>query len=235
MVKGAPMKGVVFDINGSIGHFRRPDTTATQMTYPFITPTATKGMVGAILGKEDFVTKDKCGIQILNPVRTVAQQMSLVGKDGAKAFNRPTTIELLVNPSYRIYYAGKEYTDQLIEYLTAEKTVYSTYLGVAYALTKPVLYKVFEEVFLVDDVGSEQIEVKTVVPTALIKELIVEPDHYYCRAGGYLYEYKGERTFEKSVDFLFEKNGKPISFVPAVNTILDLKFAVFGEDLICLI
>lgn len=229
------MKGVVFDIRGSIGHFRRPDTTATQMTYPFISPTAAKGMVGAILGIEDFVTKDKCGIQLLNPVRTVSQQMSMLGKDGASAFNRPTTIELLVNPSYRIYYSGEEYTDQLIEYLMAERTVYSTYLGVAYALTKPVLYQVFEEVVVSDDIESEEVEVKTVVPTALIKELIVEPDHYYCRAGGYLYEYKGERTFEKSVDFLFEKDGKSITFKSKADTALDLKLAAFGEDLICLI
>jgi len=40
------MKGLAFDIKGSIAHFRRPDTTATQMTYPFITPTAVRGLVG---------------------------------------------------------------------------------------------------------------------------------------------------------------------------------------------
>ena len=28
------MKAVVFDIKGTLGHFRRPDITATQLTYP---------------------------------------------------------------------------------------------------------------------------------------------------------------------------------------------------------
>ena len=229
------MKGVAFDIKGSIGHFRRPDTTATQMTYPFITPTAARGLVGAILGIEDFLTQDKVGIELLHTVKAVSQQMSMLGKDGGTTFNRPTTIELLVDPCYRIYYSGEEYTDQLIDYLTAERMVYTTYLGVAYALTKPILYQVYSDVVDIDDFGEQQIESKTVVPTALIKEIVLKPDCYYCRAGGYLYEYRGNRTFEKSVDFLYEKDGKPISFIPKTSSLLDLKLARFGEDLICLV
>ncbi|MHB1652782.1 MAG: CRISPR-associated protein Cas5 [Desulfitobacteriaceae bacterium] len=229
------MKGLAFDIKGSIAHFRRPDTTATQMTYPFITPTAAKGLVGAILGIEDFVTQDRIGIELLNPVRTVAQQMSMLGKDAGSAFNRPTTIELLVNPSYRIYYSGNEYTDLLLDYLVNEKAVYVTYLGTAYALTKPVLYQTYPEVSYITENDGKGIEVKTVVPTALIKEIVLKTDRYYCRAGGYLYEYKGNRTFEKSIDFLYEKDGKAISFIPKLDTLLDLKLAMFGENLICLV
>lgn len=228
------MRGLAFDIKGSIAHFRRPDTTATQMTYPFITPTAAKGLVGAILGIEDFVTQDRIGIELLNPVRTVAQQMSMLGKDASSAFNRPTTIELLVNPSYRIYYSGNEYTEQLLDYLVNEKAVYATYLGTAYALTKPVLYKTYLEVSYIKT-EEQAIEVKSVVPTALIKEIVLKPDRYYCRAGGYLYEYKGNRTFEKSVDFLYERDGKAITFIPKMDNLLDLKLAKFGEDLICLV
>ena len=77
MVVEKQMKTIIFDLQGEMAHFRRPDTTSTQLTYPFITPTAIKGLVGAILGIEDFVTNDKIGIQLLNPVRTIAQQMSM--------------------------------------------------------------------------------------------------------------------------------------------------------------
>ena len=105
------MKVVVFDVKGDIGHFRRPDTTATHLTYPFIPPTAVKGLVGAILGIEDFVTNDKIGIQILSEVNMVSQQMSML-KMG-NTFNRPTTVQLLINPAYRIYYSGDEYVDEL--------------------------------------------------------------------------------------------------------------------------
>lgn len=228
------MKGLAFDVRGSIGHFRRPDTTATHMTYPFITPTAAKGLVGAILGIEDFVTGDQVGIELLRPVRTVAQQLSMLGKDAGASFNRPTTIELLVNPAYRIYYTGEEYTEQLVKLLTEEQAVYTTYLGASYALTKPVLYCVYPDIsFMIME--EKEIESKSVVPTALIKEIILRPDRYYCRAGGYLWQYKGCRTFEKSVDFLYEKDGKAISFIPRMDSLLNFKLARFGEDFICLV
>lgn len=228
------MKGIAFDIRGSIGHFRRPDTTATQMTYPFITPTAAKGLVGAILGIEDFVTADQVGIELLRPVKTVAQQMSMLGKDAGAAFNRPTTIELLVNPAYRIYYAGEEYTEQLIKSLVEERSVYTTYLGAAYALTKPVLYRVYHDVSSAA-VKEKEIESKSVVPIAIIKEIALKPDRYYCRAGGFLRQYKGRRTFEKSVDFLYEKDGKPIAFIPRMDALQDFRLVNFGEEFICLV
>jgi len=228
------VKGIAFDIKGSLGHFRRPDTTATQMTYPFITPTAAKGLVGAILGIEDFVTMDKVGIKLLHPVRTVAQQMSMIGKDSGSTFNRPTTIELLVNPAYRIYYTGEEYTEQLLEFLTQEKSVYTTYLGAAYALTKPILYKTFLDVCYAP-IEEQEITLGSIVPVAIIKEVIPKIDYYYCRAGGYLCQYKGNRTFEKSIDFLYEKDGKPISIIPKKEPLLDLELAKFGEYLVCLI
>ena len=228
------MKGIVFDIKGSLGHFRRPDTTATQMTYPFITPTAVKGLVGAILGIEDFVTMDKVGIKLLHPVRTVSQQLSMLGKDSGSTFNRPTTIELLVNPAYRIYYTGEEYIDQLLEFLTQEKNVYTTYLGVAYALTKPILYKIFYDVCYVQ-IEKQEITLSSVVPIAIIKDIIPKTECYYCRAGGFLFQYKGNRTFEKSIDFLYEKEGKPISIIPKEEPLLDLQLAKFGEDLVCLV
>lgn len=76
----------------------------------------------------------------------------------------------------------------------------------------------------ITETDEKVIEVKTVVPTALIKEIVLQIDRYYCRAGGYLYEYKGNRTFEKS-----------IAFIPKMDTLLDLKLAMFGEDLICLV
>ena len=109
------MKVIVFDVKSSVGHFRRPDTTATQLTYPFMPPTAAKGLVGAILGISDFTTNDKVGIELRSKVRLVSQQLSLL-HNGGSTF-RPTTIQLLVEPAYRIYYCGDEYANQLETFL----------------------------------------------------------------------------------------------------------------------
>jgi CRISPR-associated protein Cas5h len=227
------MKAVVFDLKGKIAHFRKPDTTATQLTYPFITPTAAKGLVGAILGIEDFVTKDKIGVQLLHSVSTIVQQMSMI-KDGGSSFNRPTSIELVVKPHYRIYYVGEEHVNRLYDFLEEEHSVYPTYLGSAYALTKPALHQAYDEVRLLDQ-ATDVIETKTIVPTRVIDQLKFEPDRYYSRAGGFMHVYKGKRTFEKSIDFIYERDGKSISFIPVKDHAFDdIDIVLLGEETVCL-
>lgn len=224
------MKTVVFDIKGKIGHFRRPDTTVTQLTYPFITPLAAKGLVGAILGITDFVTKDKIGIQLLSSVRTSVQQLSMLGESGT--FNRPTTVEFLVNPAYRIYYAGDEYVDELYNKLKNNASVYPTYLGAAYALTFPKLVDYFEYVEIIND--EIDIETPSVVPIPAIRELIFEDNHHYNRAGGFMKNYLGQREFEKSISYIYEKDMKNIKFSFQPNEEECLVTKIEGE-FICLV
>lgn len=227
------MKAVVFDLKGSIAHFRRPDTTATHLTYPFITPTAAKGVVGSILGITDFVTHDRVGIQLLRPVRTSAQQMSMLGKIPDSSFNRPTTIELLVNPAYRIYYVGDEHTRELADKLEGGASVYHTYLGVAFALSFPQFIQFEEQVC---DLGEEEvIETPSVVPTSMIQDLILEETRSYSRAGGFMKEYLGNRRFEKSVSFIYEKDGQPITFRKKNDEQEESRIVQVGEIPVCLV
>ena len=227
------MKSVVFDVKGALAHFRRPDTTATQLTYPFITPLAAKGLVGAILGITDFTTQDRVGIQLLRPVSTSAQQLSMLGKDGGSSFNRPTTMELLVNPAYRLYYTGDEYVEELIKSLKNKHSVYHTYLGVAFAFTCPELIQYYEEVEIVSD--EEVIEPYSIVPTNMIQELIIEEERYYSRAGGFMKDYLGERRFEKSISFIYEKDGRSIKFQLKRDDCEGCLVAQIGDKRICLV
>jgi len=229
------MKGVVFDVRGDLAFFRRPDTTNTQLTYPFMTPTAIKGLVGAILGIEDFVTGDRVGLSLLAPVRVIAQQLSMLGKDtSSSTFNRPTSMELVVSPAYRIYYAGTEYVERLADHLKQGKAVYPTYLGSAFALTKPVFVCEADEVAPVR--AEDEIETATVVPTRFIESFVPEPGKNYSRAGGFLHRYLGNRTFERSVDYLYERSGRPIRFRPKRDIAEeDGLLCRFGEDIVCLV
>jgi len=229
------MKGIVFDVRSDLAFFRRPDTTNTQLTYPFIPPTAIKGLVGAILGIEDFVTCDRVGVSLLAPVRVVAQQLSMLGKDSSSStFNRPTAIELVVSPAYRIYYAGTEHTEQLADFLKNDKSVYPTYLGSAFALTKP---RFVAEMERVDPFTSDgEIVTSTVVPTRFIESFVPEPGKNYSRAGGFMHRYLGMRTFERSVDYLYERMGRPIKFRPKKDiSEEDGMICRFREEIVCLV
>lgn len=226
------MKVIAFDVRSSIAHFRRPDTTATHLTYPFIPPTAAKGLVGAILGIEDFTTTDQVGIQLLSEVKMVSQQLSLLGKGGGTTFNRPTTIQLLVEPAYRIYYAGDEYTDELEKMLQNQQSVYTTYLGSAFCLTTPKYVGSWDLPKSSLDKGIYR--ALSVVPVSIIDELVVEDGYFYQRASGFMKQYQGQRTFSQSVDFIFEQRGEKLIFKPKAND-EDYTLVELDGELICLV
>lgn len=230
------MKVVAFDIRSPIGHFRKPDTTATQLTYPFIPPTAAKGLVGAILGIEDFVTTDLVGVQILSRVEMVSQQLSLLGKGGGTVFNRPTTIQLLIKPAYRIFYGGTEHVDALETYLREDRAVYPTYLGSAYALTKPEYVNTWEAQEM--NINNPLfLSSKAVVPVSMIEKLELVEGYNYQRANGMMHKYLGQRTFEKSLDFIYEQTGREIKFKVKAEAkeSKDIKFVAMESEIICLV
>ncbi|MDZ7270941.1 MAG: CRISPR-associated protein Cas5, partial [candidate division KSB1 bacterium] len=74
------MQVLIFDLRGSVAHYRRPDTMGTQATYPFITRTALRGLIASMLGLDMLPEQARCGLRLLGPVRTVAQELSMHGK-----------------------------------------------------------------------------------------------------------------------------------------------------------
>ena len=210
------MKLLVFDLKSDLGHFRRPDTTATHATYPFITRTALRGLLGSILGLAHWDGEAWTGLQLLNPVKTRTQQLSLLGKGyfGSGTFNRPTSIELVVNPHYRIYFAG-EHFDELQTHIEQGLSVYHTYLGSAFALTKPKFIQTLEA----DEAKpNETIDCLTISPSHTVTQFDIVQGQQLMRAGGVPYRSLGERHYEGTMNFIFERSGKPFRFKPSVET-----------------
>jgi CRISPR-associated protein Cas5h len=159
----------------------------------------------------------RCGLRLLRSVRTVTQQLSLHGKKwiGAgpnESFHRPTTIELIVEPHYRVFYNGP-LADDLARRLQGRQSVYHTYLGSAFCLTFPewVGIKPAEPI----PAGVERITCSTVVPSAAVTALDPETNRHYARVGGLLREHIGGRRFRGTLSVLYEVSGHPIRFAPA--------------------
>lgn len=211
------MKLLVFDLKGEIAHFRRPDTTATHASYPFITRTALRGLLGSILGLTHWNGEAWTGLQLLNPVRTQTQQVSLLGKGyfsgGTMSFNRPTSIELVIKPHYRVYFHGERF-DELHEHLVQDLSVYHTYLGSAFALTKP---RFIETVEATEAKPSGPIDCVTVAPSHVVTDIDIRAGHQYIRAGGIPYHSLGNRHFEGTMNFIYERSGQPIRFTPVLD------------------
>ncbi|UNC93173.1 CRISPR-associated protein Cas5 [Candidatus Contubernalis alkaliaceticus] len=209
------MKIIAFDIRGKTGHFRRPDTTGAHLTYPFITRTVTHGLIASVLGMEKLEGEAWIGIQLCSPVKSRSQELSMLGKGwlgGGDTFNRPTSVELVVKPHYRIYYAG-DFGEKLEEMLKEKKSHYHTYLGSAYCLTFPEYIDSFylEELY---PPFPEKLSSYTVVPVHAIETLSILEGAKYGRVGGMHYDYLGDRKFNGTINIVYDYEGKIIVFEP---------------------
>uniref|UniRef100_UPI00308427B2 CRISPR-associated protein Cas5 n=1 Tax=Desulforadius tongensis TaxID=1216062 RepID=UPI00308427B2 len=205
---------LVFDLRGNLAHFRRPDTTGTHATYPFIPRTVLHGFIASVLGLEQLSGENWVGIQLLSPVRTCSQEMSMLGKgwlgESKSTFNRRTSIELVVNPHYRVYYAGDQ-VEKLSEMIYQGKSYYHTYLGSAYCLTFPRYIDCLKMKKINAEPGSI-LNCCTVVPSHVIDKLIPVGGSQYGRVGGMHYRHLGERRFEGTINIIYEATGRPVVF-----------------------
>lgn len=145
-----PRRVLVFDISGPMGHFRKPYSPMSPVTYPVPPPTAVFGMVGAICGygKHEYLDRINAaevavGIRLLRPVRIFRAALNLLNtKDRAERnYFRPTgrnpriqiPHEFLRDPSFRIYFASQsdELMSDLRGMLEAGRTVYTPCLGLS--------------------------------------------------------------------------------------------------------
>jgi len=206
---------VVFELRGPMAHYRRPDTLGTHASYPFIPRTALRGLAAAILGREDLPPESRCGLRLLGPVKMSTQQLSMHGKKwigGGRDFHRPTTIELVVKPHYRVFYAGP-LADDLAGRLERKLSHYHTYLGSAYCLTFPEWIGRRSSEPLPAD--AKKIVCESVVPSAAIGELLFQNGEQYARVGGMLRDHVGARRFRGTVSVIYEATGQPLTFNPA--------------------
>ena len=79
------------------------------------------------------------------------------------------------------------------------------------------------------------VETYSVVPTNLIHELILQEGRHYSRAGGFMKDYLGERRFEKSISFIYEKSGRSVKFRLKKKDSEGCLVAWIGDKQICLI
>jgi CRISPR-associated protein Cas5h len=213
---------LIFELRGPIAHFRRPDTLATHATYPFFTRTSMRGLLGSILGVNQLPGESLAGLRLLSPVRTVAQELSLHGKTWeAKSgrpdsFHRPTSIELVVQPHYRIFYAGP-HANELRRRLEARQSFYHTYLGSAFCLTVPEWVRAVEVDQPTAVAAGSVVTCVSVVPAKAVARLLSQEDCQYARVGGILREHLGpfsDRRFRGTLAVLYEVNGRSMTFEP---------------------
>lgn len=149
------MKTLVFDIKGDYGHFKKPYSPMSPVTFPFPPPPAVMGILGAVMGisKTEYHEKLgwnnlKIGVRLLAPIQIFRSAINLLNtKDGTDKYLRPrantnthiqVNYEFLKNPVFRLFVTGMktENHNQIKKMLENKKTVYTPVLGLAQCLAE---------------------------------------------------------------------------------------------------
>lgn len=107
------MNGIVFELKGNWGHFRKPETNNNPLTHDLITKTALIGLVGAVLGIERGEMKGLFPQLSEDLVYGVCVKKSVKKESWAFTLRyvvdllqkAPKPMEFLKNPEYKIVLA----------------------------------------------------------------------------------------------------------------------------------
>jgi CRISPR-associated protein Cas5 subtype I-B len=106
------MKGLVFELWGTYGHFKKPETNNNPLTFDFITKSALLGLIGANLGIERNEMKKLYpklsrsfgyNLRLINPVKKESighiWRKDISNESDKRNFNKKSTSEeYLKNP-----------------------------------------------------------------------------------------------------------------------------------------
>lgn len=214
-------KYLVFDISAFYGHFKKPYTTTSPLTYSIPTRTAIAGIIAAMLGfgKEDYqkhFTKDKAkiGVGIKRPIKKVRISENLINTK--KSINRiqertQIKVEYLKDSCYRIYFTHKnpEMYRKLKELLTSHSTVYTISMGLSENLANYTFVGEFEGHTVNEN--KEFVEFSSVLPADVLKKGDVEYEderEYFTET--IPIEMDADRNVKEYREVLFERNSKKI-------------------------
>jgi CRISPR-associated protein Cas5h len=182
------MEALVFEVFGSLGHFRKFYTTSSALTYPFPPPTVLRGLIGAIIGleREEYLkhTKDlRFAVQILSPVKTLTISVNFINtKSKSRRFEpslrasekeneqaRTQVIQQLVkNPRYKIFVLGDgNVFETLRERLELRKFFYTPVLGTSEHIAEIEYVGAFE----VKELENVEGKCYSVCPLELLEDL----------------------------------------------------------------
>lgn len=183
------MKVLVFDISGRYAHYKKIYATTTAITYSIPTKTSLFGYLWAIgalqnNGDKDFYLQyfqnKSCliGIQILNPIVTQRININLLSNITRKWEHKPTMVEYISNPKFRIYVAhsNEVFYNNLKFHLEKGETVYTPTLGTANLISEVELVGEFEAI---KRINNSAVKVASVIPKSKFLDFDIEYTNNY--------------------------------------------------------
>ncbi len=205
---------LIFDIRGTMAHFRKFYTNSSSLSYPFPPRTTIAGLIAGMLGieRDKYYEKFSCekckiGVSVRVPIRKIMQTVNYIRTKSLGEINLsagPTQIPLeIVLPledneqlNYRIYfYHVTELFDELRKILETKKFVYPPYLGMS---------EFIAEIRFIDSIEDEEIELLS-NPSEPV-EIVTPINAKQIQEGGVIFEHSSGKILQ------YIKERMPIEF-----------------------
>jgi len=228
-------KMLIFDIWGRYAHYKKIYATTSALSYIIPSKTSLYGYIGAILGLSKventylkYFQPGACrlSLRLMKPIIMQRVNTNLHPHDKgvikATQNRKPTTMEYVYRPKYRIFITHEDETllQDLEGHLTEHTAVYTPTLGLAYLLSN---FK-FQQSVDVEECSTSiahSVEIESVIPRAAFEGFDLNPE-----TGNEIIEYSQfaleinlQREVTDRTDILIDRTGKPIrAFVNRFNT-----------------
>ena len=170
------MKVLAFDIWGEYAHYKKIYATTSAVSYCLPPKTSLYGYVSAILGFEKnnnqylkYFQNKECliGIQIASPIvmrRININLRATFGRMKPTDNRKPTMMEFVYQPRYRIYFSHLQthIQEQLYDKLKAKEAVYTPTMGLASLISNFEFVGEFEA--SLQKSSDKAVSVQTVIP-----------------------------------------------------------------------
>jgi CRISPR-associated protein Cas5h len=217
---GGSMKTVlIFDLWGDLGHFKKPYTTTSPLSFAFPPRPTIAGIISAIigLGKNEylrfFLKKDAhIALRLMKPVRKIRLNHNLIDTDTPKSFSsikQRTQIraEYVKDVHYRIYFWHNDnhLFQRLRNLLQNHESVYTLSLGLSQLLAN---FSYLGEFEICNAASKSDILIDSIIPEE-DATVAFEPGKEYFSANIPV-EMDTDRIVTEYGTVIYERNGRPI-------------------------
>lgn len=236
------LRVIVFDINGTLAHFKKIYATTSAVSYVIPTKTAIYGYIGAVIGldKDDYLrcfppSACRIGIIVQKPIIMRRLGINLRAEIGRRELGKPpkpTLTEFVSNPHYRIivHHTDPTIFQRLKTALENHAPVFTPSLGLANLLSNFEFQGVFDAVA---NTSEHDVEIHSVIPK---RQFIGFSDNafgdkrtlFITEQSMYALEMDTQRNVTERDDILLERKGEGSTIPAKVKTY----YHVNGQNII---
>lgn len=217
---------LIFDLEGTIAHFRRFYTNSSSLSYSFPPRTVLTGLIAAVLGHErdsyyEIFSSDNCKISlaIKKPISKIIQTVNYIRTKNEKEVtgsggHTQVPVEFVL-PSedilqYRVYFLHNDskIVNKLYDTIITGNYYYPPYLGISECPATLRCLDLTSDFELIST--SEGFEMCTIVPTETIESIDFKAGYKFIKEDRVPVEFSTERRITKVGAYIFEKNCKKI-------------------------